>query len=199
MADNCTSVKRFPKKPRATYAKIKGLHYFSSLQLEPPINPFSIINKMKNVRYSIENLDGEEGYTAYCAKTKTYKIFIDYCKYKPRITFTAMHEIAHILLSHFEDFDYYNLTEEEEHILDKEADIFAAEILMPKEWVKRCNLHTLNELVNYFKVSREAIETRLKFLNMEHIIEVQPIKTKEENLIEMQRLVQEFRERMPKF
>lgn len=192
-------IKEVPFKPRVNLAKLKGQQFFNSLCLEfPPVEPFYIIKKM-GYDFLIDDLEGEEGYTLYHPKKNKYKICIDGFSYKPRMYFTAMHELAHIQLNHFVDFDFYNITSQEEKILDHEADIFASQVLMPKIWIQKCNLHSLYDLAKYFRVSTKAIETRLKFLNMEYILENQPIKTKEENLLEIQRLVNEFRKNTTKF
>ena len=84
--------------------------------------------------------------------------------------FTAAHEIGHIILRHFHDYEYYNLSEQEEKILDQEANIVAGELLMSKQLIISSKLNTLKSLAKRFKVSEQAVEVRLKFLGIFDII-----------------------------
>ncbi|NBI05796.1 ImmA/IrrE family metallo-endopeptidase [Senegalia massiliensis] len=138
---------------------------------KPPINPLSIIETMDNCKYKLDDLCGEEGYTLYRADKNFYLICINDTLYKPRMSFTTAHEIGHVVLGHFRDYKNKELSEEEEQILDKEADVFAGEILMPENQIHSCNLNNIHELKDYFKVSKEAMEVRLKFLNYDSILD----------------------------
>ncbi|OLN29951.1 hypothetical protein DSOL_3291 [Desulfosporosinus metallidurans] len=90
---------------------------------------------------------------------------------KGRTNWTIAHELGHIILNHFIEFDIDNLNDEEHDILDREAEIFARELLMPREWVKSNCEHPLTisilaKLKNLFDVSWQAITYRLDELNI---------------------------------
>jgi Zn-dependent peptidase ImmA (M78 family) len=102
---------------------------------------------------------------------KKYIVSIDEEMIKGRKNWTIAHELGHIILKHFIEFDIDNLTDEENDILDREAEIFAREILMPREWVKSYCEHpliisVLAKLKNLFDVSWQAITFRLDELNL---------------------------------
>lgn len=59
---------------------------------------------------------------------------------------------------------YDRLTDRERYILDREADIFTEELLMPAEWIMKYTLKE-TELRELFKVSKEAMSIRLNKLN----------------------------------
>lgn len=52
-----------------------------------------------------------------------------------RLSWTLGHQLGHIVLDHFNTYDMANLAPWEEKILNREADIFARELLMPEDWV----------------------------------------------------------------
>jgi Zn-dependent peptidase ImmA (M78 family) len=89
-----------------------------------------------------------------------------------RLRFTYAHELAHIILKHFVEFDVLNLTPAEIRILDREADIFASELLMPEEWMRQyanppCSARELGRLKGLFEVSWEALIRRLDELGIQ--------------------------------
>lgn len=152
-------------KPRYKFAQLQGIKFYKSLgNITPPVDPFLIIqnNPLWDIRF--DDLEGEEGYTF--KKGNKYRIYLDEKLYLNRLTFTAMHEPAHIILNHYETYDCTKLTEIQEQILDVEANICAGEILMPKYFIYESKLDNINDLSIYFNVSKSAIEARLKFLNI---------------------------------
>jgi len=86
-----------------------------------------------------------------------------------RDRWSLAHELGHIVLNHY---DLYNLdtiyvdrlNEEDRYILDREADIFAKELLMPGEWVLPKISASTDDLMDVFEVSRTAMEVRLNEL-----------------------------------
>ncbi|MCF8010717.1 MAG: ImmA/IrrE family metallo-endopeptidase [Clostridiales bacterium] len=96
-----------------------------------------------------------------------------------RDRWTLVHEFAHIHLGHFNysvncainDNFYNNLKNKENYILEREADIFTAEFLMPKELVNCLatnsqSLKQIGKLKNHFGVSWEAMINRLDELSI---------------------------------
>ena len=79
-----------------------------------------------------------DGYSIYDETTKKYKIiYNDEILSLQRIRFTLMHEVAHIYLNHFIDFEQTKLcrgglNEDDLDVLDKEANHFASKVLAPE-------------------------------------------------------------------
>lgn len=86
-----------------------------------------------------------------------------------RNRFTFAHEAGHVALLHPDEFDRLALEDARKtnemaertiQTLEREADLFAAETLMPLSFVKGLNM-TVQEIMEYFGVSREAAENRV--------------------------------------
>lgn len=153
-------------RPRYDYARNMGRAFFNSLNLDrPPINPFLII-KQRGWEYEIQDLEGEDGYTFYNPNKDKYKVYIDSEAYKYRANFTAGHEIAHIILGHFK---HSNLTDDQNDILDIEANLFCTELLMPKVLINnlQSRYYTSEELAVKFSVSKKAMEYRIANLGID--------------------------------
>lgn len=95
-----------------------------------------------------------------------YITVLNVSKNPHRVRFTCGHEIGHIVLGHFTEFDLCSLTSREKHILDREADIFARELLMPEKWCARSQTHHTQpgnwvKLKELFGVSWDALIRRL--------------------------------------
>lgn len=91
-------------------------------------------------------------------------------KVKQRIYFTKLHEIGHIYLGHFTEFNEtilsrYNITKQQYKILENEANCFARNILVPAGVIFRFNDLNPNIISNIFEVTTSAAKTRLDFLN----------------------------------
>jgi Zn-dependent peptidase ImmA (M78 family) len=91
-----------------------------------------------------------------------------------RQIFTASHELGHLILSHRKKYDvFYRHQSSEfnsEDLKDeKEANFFAACLLMPKELVQKFwrDKPDLDLLAAYFGVSKEAAFWRLKEMELE--------------------------------
>jgi Zn-dependent peptidase ImmA (M78 family) len=90
---------------------------------------------------------------------------------------TLSHELGHIILCHFSDYNLNFLSCEfvgQETIvkLDREADLFAEEFLMPKEFITK-NYHLgFNYLKESFGVSSQALKIRLTNLGLVDMLEV---------------------------
>ncbi len=85
---------------------------------------------------------------------------------KVRVRFTIAHEIGHLILEHNfrqgEHQEIYNLKDEDPH--ETEANIFAAELLMPFYWLKedmQKEQISIKELSKRYWVSEEAMGWRL--------------------------------------
>jgi Zn-dependent peptidase ImmA (M78 family) len=108
--------------------------------LYPPIN-FSDILKDKNIQYLEENL-GTNGDGYSDLRDSALKIIVNSeIDYLPRKRFTIAHELGHVFIGWHDDvtlckteneFVTHNMLD----IQEKEANVFASELLMPNYWVK---------------------------------------------------------------
>ena len=152
-------------RPRFKFSKIKGREFFNEHTRGYDIDCIRLAKDM-GWELLIQKLRGEEGYTLYVPKTGRYQIIMDNKGNPSRNKFTLAHEMGHIILEHFIDFDVNTLTEEECEVLDIEASVVAGELLMPYKYIKAWN--TDFETMKFkFGVSKSALETRLKFLQYE--------------------------------
>ncbi|MDH7576578.1 MAG: ImmA/IrrE family metallo-endopeptidase [Bacillota bacterium] len=93
-----------------------------------------------------------------------------------RDRWSLAHELGHIKLGHFEIYDVDTLAKDklndaERYILDKEADIFAEELLMPAEWLREImgivsDFTQIEEIKKLFGVSLGALVNRLEELEI---------------------------------
>ena len=100
-----------------------------------------------------------------------YKVVVRISGNYGRDRWSLAHELGHIVLNHYElynvDTIYIdNLNEYERYILDREADIFAEELLMPSDWVSRNQEFCAEELKDVFEVSKEAMAVKLSKIRM---------------------------------
>lgn len=152
---------------RLERAKIQGRNFYNSLDVKfkkLPININEIIEDDPNLSLYSGCLYGEDGYTLFIKNKKKYKICIESFSMAERKRFTTAHELGHIALRHFEKYSHKPLTDYEEYILDKEADMFAGEILMPLEYMVDYYDWSIEGLTCRFHVSKEAAKVRLHIL-----------------------------------
>lgn len=99
-----------------------------------------------------------------------YLVVLNPLRPKPRIRFTLAHEIGHVALGHCESDDLHmgsssSISAPHMARLDREANIFAAELLMPeghvREHVRKHGLD-IRSLQAKYKVSKRVVECRLK-------------------------------------
>jgi len=115
-----------------------------------------------------DDLCGEDGYVFILDESKKVYIFYDNSRdfmLTRRYRFTISHEIGHLILGHYE-LDQSILSDDDLLLLEREANIFAAEILMPYSELKSLECYDIKFLANQFKVSKDAMETRLDCLGL---------------------------------
>lgn len=116
---------------------------------------YSKLKKLKIKQY-VEIVDTEQGFSEKTGEGKYY-IFYDDSVMIERQRFTIAHEIGHILLEHFEK----DILERE-----KEANMFAARLLMPMVVLKECDVSNIEELRTLCFVSNQAATYRFKRLQL---------------------------------
>lgn len=123
------------------------------------------IKKNVSINDIIESYDSEDGYTIF--NGRNYSIaYNDTITTKQRIYFTKLHEIGHIYLNHFKDFNETilyrsNMTESEYKILENEANCFARNVLSPIVLVNYLNLSESN-IIDTFGITNSAAIVRVK-------------------------------------
>ncbi len=96
-----------------------------------------------------------------------YLILIDGERSSYRQRYTLAHEIGHIVLGHIHKkyIIWDSIIQDITH--EREANIFAAELLMPeKEVIEKAKTLSLEELSAYFRVSKSSMQIRLKELGI---------------------------------
>lgn len=135
--------------------------------LRPPVYPEDLAERMGiQIHY---HLVDDVDFSFSLKKGIKYIIFVHISGNQGRDRWSVAHELGHIVLGHYELYRvdtvlYDRLTDRERYILDREADVFAEELLMPVEWVVKYRQKE-SDLRGLFKVSKEAISIRLNKLN----------------------------------
>ncbi|WP_333870868.1 ImmA/IrrE family metallo-endopeptidase [Desulforamulus putei] len=112
-----------------------------------------------------------------CTSETGYNIYINQDLPGGMDNFTYGHEMAHIVLNHHLEFDVEELTDKELWMLDREADIFSANLLMPEDWV-HSNLNLpltvpeIGRLKTLFDVSWNALINRFHELGIQRKEEI---------------------------
>ena len=84
--------------------------------------------------------------------------------------FSLAHELGHICLKHFEQFDFDNIDDKTNKVLETEANYFAGEFLMPKQSFLKFKNVNIKELCSHFGLNASAICYRLELLGIKHIV-----------------------------
>ena len=143
---------------------------------KPPINPTEILSNLGCTLVSSERLDD---YEAILIKDKISLIFFDKNIAAQRLNFTFAHIIAHLVLpwhvaSQFKCRPKGKSSYHEEDVIESEAHIFAAALLMPEEQLREHlqltapTFNDLDKLANLYDVTRLAMATRYVYLSNGH-------------------------------
>lgn len=88
-------------------------------------------------------------------------VYNDRSPYPERTTFSLCHEIGHIILEHFLDYDFARLSPEDKKALETEADIFASNLLCPVGVMPLLRNPNSEKTREIFGVSKSAWQHRL--------------------------------------
>ncbi|MDI3311931.1 MAG: ImmA/IrrE family metallo-endopeptidase [Thermoanaerobacterium sp.] len=181
---------RIPKKPRKRRAKIFALEYLIFRNVKKlPINLKEIdyvfenyewlvfdYEEAKSILYPILKTDDPLNIKKRNALARTMRIrgtniFVTvYRKNKlfpRRDYYTLAHELGHIVLGHFFEFKNTSLfrgglSDKEYAVLEREAEVFAAEFLMPIPVLKGINIKTHEEIMSICKVTKTSAQIRIE-------------------------------------
>lgn len=146
----------------------------------PPVNVLHVANYLgARVIFTEELPDGIFG-CLLPIKDEKFIIVINVFASDTRKIFTIAHEIGHICLKHYEALEKLYSEKEKialdvsqietcKAIMERYANVFASELLMPKHMVLPHYYKTngdVDKLAEIFMVSKEAMEIRLKELNL---------------------------------
>lgn len=172
-----------PTKPRKKTAILCARKFLIENSIQNlPIDPFIIarhkgwgpVNCISFAKQ--EGFKGKDPLSLLCGQDAdilsvngSYKIIYNpFIKSRERKRFTIAHEIGHIVLGHFRNdkliLSRGALSDEEYDVIEKEADFFAAEMLMPIPVVKKMGLQKAEEIQEVFRVSKQAALNREKDL-----------------------------------
>lgn len=144
-------------------------------QLEPPFDSVKIANAAGAKVYTVDfdPEDGEEISGSVIIKDGEPVIYVARNHLRVRQRFTIAHEVGHLALGHLDNFegelidDAKRLRSATWNKEEREANAYAAELLMSKYWVKRAisaGIRTIDELSVLFDVSGQAMSIRLRNL-----------------------------------
>ncbi|MCK9324464.1 MAG: ImmA/IrrE family metallo-endopeptidase [Bacteroidales bacterium] len=158
-----------PVRTRASFARAQARQFAREFYLNSP--PVNVEELIKNFASIIWTREVNDGLTIFNEKNSRYFVFINHNNNNGRLNWTLAHELGHIVLDHFVYYDLGYLTSEGEKILDREANIFTAEILLPEKWIWRyCDLpltvQKIGRAKDLLEVSWEALINRIDDLGI---------------------------------
>lgn len=117
----------------------------------------------KPITLKITDLKGIPGFTCYDNERARYRIFVNESLLEncpARSKFTLAHELGHILLDHF---TYTDNSLFMNYIMEREANTFVDELLMPTEYIlwHRCSAAEIAEI---YEVSALAAHNKMQYI-----------------------------------
>ena len=89
-------------------------------------------------------------------------LYNDTVRVPERVRFSLCHEIGHLILEHFIDFDIDHLTASDKDVLELEANVFAANLLAPPGAMMLLQSPEQEQHRHRFGMSRQSWEMRLR-------------------------------------
>ncbi len=161
-------------KPRVSLAKDLARKILKECDIiSPPVNLDTVIDNLngsydiKSIPYHFrKNIDGIN-----FNDNGVIVIAYNNAKHKHRQRFTIAHELGHILLRHTKGYGIFHL--ESKDINEKEANIFAAELLIPPRMLKNDINKRIKDpkiLAQRYEVSIEAMWWQILNSNLMNLI-----------------------------
>lgn len=169
-----------PSKPRIDRALRLARNFIAEAKINwLPVDPFQVYKHYKWALYTCAEVEAIYGkkdpfnIQKYNIDAKTFRgqdtgeyiTIYDDQHLEGRIRWTLAHEIGHIRLGHLLDFAETclcrgGLTKSKYRVLEREANVFAAEFLAPMAILRFLKLTTAGEIAEFCKTSREAARYR---------------------------------------
>lgn len=163
-----------PLYTRHNYARAKARLLIKEFGLTAlPVDVEAILKARGAVvkRHTIKEIDYA---VTFFYKSRFY-VSVNVCN-PGRDRWSLAHELGHIELGHYRTYDLDTLaedrlTEKERKTLDREADVFARDLLMPAAWVRSAvggpaRFEMIDQLAEKFGVSWEAMMIRMDELGL---------------------------------
>ena len=167
-----------PRFPRAKWARQVAREFLLRNGIVmPPVDAEALVRSLAEV-VVFEHPEWD-GFTVYDVQRGLHVVHINVAlAVDGRRRFTWAHELGHIVLGHLRDYDCNRLPAQFLRVLDREADIFASELLMPRCWIDKfvpapCDARSMGKLKDMFGVSWEALIARLGELGIQEATESQ--------------------------
>ncbi|SCG83817.1 double zinc ribbon domain-containing protein [Streptococcus suis] len=175
------AAKRIPNKPRYDYVKRTARKILLSNNINSLPTDIDLIFKANNIILFSESEAEQIAMSDLPHEFKNNKdiqaitqkriiqgksIYISIVKDRNRVPgnvrFSKAHELGHIFLKHFEEFDLpssLNISNSHEYwVLEREAEMFAAELLAPTAILRACNCFDKESIKSLCNLSEEASE-----------------------------------------
>ena len=175
---------KVPDRARYDYVACKSSEFIAEENITYfPISPYEIIKRhkwalntystlAKQMNCTIDDISAafrtDEAYTIF--NGNNYSIAYNDTKYADRIWFTLMHEVGHIYLNHFENFEKTiirrnEMSKNEYKVLENEANAFARNVLAPAPIIEQLPEKSKENICSFFHMSNDAAKTRLDLLH----------------------------------
>ena len=152
------------------------LLFENEYDLQFPINPAAIINKLYNCRVMTYNCLAEttgktiqdiinvchssDGCTYYDKQKSRYLVLINTSgRNSQRVRWTTAHELGHIMAGHLTEITKSS-SDVIENYMEEEADYFAASFLAPIAAIRRINVRDSEDIAYCFGLSQTAAAIR---------------------------------------
>lgn len=135
---------------------------------EPPVDLYYVAEKLNCIIHYVKDFPKTvDGMVLPLASGQHLVLINQYIK-SVRKRFTLAHELGHVYLRHYLKYGLYKSRDQQKDIIERQADIFATELLMPKHWIRQYypKIKNIEEMAQLFWVSKEAMTIRLKELGL---------------------------------
>ena len=173
-----------PAEPRYERSTQLALIFILTEQIDHfPVDPFCFFRKyhiklkkystiaekthLENVAEVIRETGSNDGFTV-CRQKSISVSYNDVTPYPRRILFTLLHEIGHIVLGHLFDFEnvqYYRGGTDGIDVLEKEADNFARNVIVPAFMVSEMHQTSKSACLEMFGCTGACWDARIGLLN----------------------------------
>lgn len=163
------------KKEFIEPAKVAAIKFIERHGICPPVDLYKLTKKLRmDIHYITlpANCDGLTLELNPNPLNVKYIICVNKHKFKMRQRFTIAHEIGHIVLNHCDRspnaplFKHFQITLKDNFEFERDADIFASELLMPTphllKLIKIDKAKDIKRLSDFYQVSKQAMEIKLE-------------------------------------
>ena len=157
--------------------KLAARRIFKKYNLACPVNLYSLARRLNIEVYKTGDLPDRVSGAVNRLKDLKWVATINRRHTYGRRRFTLAHEIGHVVLKH-RDVGFQTVKPRSKLTLrERQADVFAAELLMPKHIFQDAyfnrGIKDVNELVKLFGVSMQAVEIRIEQITKQSVFDHQ--------------------------